>query len=73
MAKITYQQRKRLPSSDFVFPKKRKYLIKDASHARNALSRVAAHGTPFQKARVRAVVHKRFPGIKISRKRKATK
>jgi len=36
---------------------------KDASHARNALSRVSQHGSSSEKARVRAAVHKRYPSI----------
>ncbi len=67
MAKITYQQRKKLPASDFVFPKKRKYHIEDIAHARNALSRISRFGTASQIAKVRAAVYKRYPGL---RKRK---
>lgn len=68
MAKLTYGQRKKLPTSDFAVPSKRKggkggYPIPDASHARNALSRVSQFGTSAQKATVRAKVHKKFPNI----------
>jgi hypothetical protein len=38
MAKLSYQQRKNLPGSSFVFPGKRAYPIPDAAHARNALA-----------------------------------
>jgi hypothetical protein len=48
-------------------PKQRKYPINDRSHARNALARVSQHGSPAQKARVRAAVRRRYPGIKQSR------
>ena len=41
----------------------RRYPINDAAHARNALARVAQNGTPQEKARVRAAVHRKFPGI----------
>ena len=45
MAKLTYQQRKRLPGGVFaVDHKKRKYPIQDKAHARNALARVSALG-----------------------------
>jgi hypothetical protein len=39
------------------------YPIPDASHARNALSRVSQFGSPAEKAAVRAKVHGRFPNI----------
>jgi hypothetical protein len=63
MAKLTYQARKNLPSGSFVEPGKRKYPIPDASHARNALSRVSQFGSPAEKAKVDSAVHKKFPGI----------
>ena len=64
MARLTYQQRKRLSSGSFVYPKERKYPIPDVAHARNALARVAQHGTPTEKKRVRAAVHRKYKGIK---------
>ena len=64
MAKLTGPQRRRLPNRAFAQPAQRKYPINDRSHARNALARVAQHGTPAQKARVRAAVRRRYPGIK---------
>jgi hypothetical protein len=73
MAKLTAKARKKLPSSSFALPGKGKgksgkgsgsYPIPDASHARNALARVAQHGTPAQKAAVRAKVKSKYPGIK---------
>ena len=63
MAKLTYQQRKRLKKSSFVYPGERKYPIENKAHARAALARVAQFGTPAQKARVRAAVHKKYPSI----------
>jgi len=63
MAKLTTKTRKALPNSAFVFPEKRSYPIQDAPHARNALARVAQHGTPYQKKKVNAAVHRRFPKI----------
>jgi hypothetical protein len=62
MAKLTAAKRKRIPTSSFAGPD-RSYPINDASHARNALSRVSQHGTSELKARVRAAVHRKFPGI----------
>lgn len=57
-----------MPTSSFALPSKREggkggYPIPDASHARNALARVAQHGTPAEKAKVRAKVHAKFPTI----------
>ena len=63
MAKLTYAKRKKMPAKSFALPGKR-YPVPDAAHARNALARVAQNGTPEEKARVRAVVKRRFPGIK---------
>ena len=60
--KLTYAARKALPSSAFALGKGR-YPIEDASHARNALSRVSQFGSSSEKARVRAAVHSRYPGI----------
>lgn len=68
MSKLTYGERKRMPKSDFAVPSARKggkggYPIENESHARDALSRVSANGTPAEKAEVREKVHKKFPGI----------
>ncbi len=76
MAKLTYQERKKLPSSSFIEPKERKYPIPDASHARNALSRVSQFGSPSEKKMVSAKVHSKFPAIgkgKSTKGRKAVK
>jgi hypothetical protein len=63
MAKLTAAARKRLPKSSFALPKKDGYPIEDKSHARNALSRVSQHGTPAEKTKVRAAVHRKYPSI----------
>lgn len=62
MAKLTAKKRNKLPAKSFAGPD-RSYPINDASHARNALSRVSQFGTSELKARVRAAVHRKFPGI----------
>ena len=62
MAKLTAKKRNAIPSGDFAGPD-RSYPIEDASHARNALSRVSQFGSSALKAKVRAKVHKKFPGI----------
>ncbi len=71
MVKLDAAKRKSLPKSDFALPSTRSasggsggYPIPDASHARNALSRVSQFGSPAQKAAVRAKVKAKYPGIK---------
>lgn len=64
MAKtLTSKGRKKLGKKSFALPGKRKYPIPDKSHARNALARVAQHGTPAEQKKVRAAVKKRFPSL----------
>lgn len=67
--KLTSKGRKRIKASNFALPGKR-YPIHDPSHARNALARVSQHGTPSEKARVRAAVYRKYPGMKKSRGKK---
>lgn len=65
MAKLTAAKRKRLPGKSFaVDGGKRKYPIHDISHARNALARVAQHGTSAEKAQVKRAVYRKFPSLK---------
>jgi hypothetical protein len=61
-----------MPRSDFALPGRGEgpkgagagsYPINDPNHARNALARVAQHGSPSEQARVRAAVHRKYPGI----------
>lgn len=59
--------RRAMSPSQFGLPSKKKYRIDDAAHARNALARVAQHGTPAEKAQVRAAVHRKFPSIQQSK------
>lgn len=63
MAKLTYSERKRMHRNEFAIPEHRAYPIEDKAHARNALARVSQHGSSKEKARVRAAVHRRYPGI----------
>jgi hypothetical protein len=69
---LSAKERRALPDSDFALsgkgegPKGKQagsYPIPDESHGRSALSRVAKHGTSEEKAKVRAAVKKKFPGI----------
>ena len=66
-ATLSSEERDKLPDSDFVFPNddpsKRRYPIPDLSHARNALARVAQHGTPSEQEKVRHAVHSRYPAL----------
>jgi len=52
-----------LAKTQFAIPGDRAYPIHDEAHARNALARVAQHGTPEEKRRVRAAVARRYPNI----------
>ena len=63
MARLTYHERKSLPSKSFAGPH-RSYPIEDKSHARNALARVGEFGSSALKSEVRGAVHRKFPGIK---------
>jgi hypothetical protein len=72
MAELTAKGRQKLRPTQFALPGKGEgpggkgagsYPINDPAHARNALSRVAQHGSPEEKAKVRAAVKKKFPGI----------
>ena len=69
---LSAADRRVLPDSDFALvgkgegPKGKQagsYPIPDESHARSALSMVAQHGTSEEKAKVRAAVKRKFPGI----------
>jgi len=59
--------RRELPRSEFVYPKKRAYPVENRSHAANALARVSQFGTASEKAKVRATVHRRYPGMGMKR------
>lgn len=63
LAKLSAAQRKNLQPSQFAVPGKDAYPIPDRAHAIAALSRVAQHGTPAEKARVKAAIRKKFPQL----------
>jgi hypothetical protein len=65
-AVLTTAARKKLPASAFALPGGR-YPIHDEAHARNALARVAQHGTPEEQKKVRAAVKRRYPNIDVSK------
>lgn len=62
MSTLTAKGRERMAASSFALGNKR-YPIHDIKHARNALARVAQHGTPSEKKRVHAAVCRRYPSI----------
>ena len=73
MARLTYQQRKKMGKKSFAIPSNKNkgnkagrgaYPIPDISHARKALARVSAYGTPAEKKRVKTAVYKKYPGLK---------
>jgi hypothetical protein len=66
VAKLTTAARKKLPKSEFVEKGARKYPIPDAAHARDALAR--SSGKP-EHASVVAAVKRKFPKIKITKKK----
>ena len=63
MAKLTAKRRNALPDSAFAGPG-RSFPVNDPSHARNAMAR-ASQFHPELKAKIRAKVHKKFPGIQM--------
>jgi len=72
MAVLTAKARKKLPKSQFALPDKGEgpqgkgagsYPVNDRAHAQNALARVSQHGSPSEKAAVRAKVHKKYPDM----------
>jgi hypothetical protein len=62
MAQLTTATRNALPTKVFALPGRR-YPIHDENHARVALSFVSRYGSAEEKAKVRAAVHNRYPGM----------
>lgn len=69
---LSTAERKAMPDRDFAMPGhgsgpegkgSGSYPIPDAPHARNALAMVARYGSPSEKARVKAAVHRKYPEI----------
>lgn len=63
-AELTPEGRKHIATSNFALPGERKYPIHDINHARNALARVAQHGTDEEKGKVKAAVYRKYPSLK---------
>jgi predicted transcriptional regulator len=80
MAEMSYKKRQNLPDSSFAIVrtvknkitgktrKIRNYPINDLAHAKNALARVAAHGSPEEKKAIRSKVCKRYPNLPTCQK-----
>jgi len=68
MAELTTAGRKRIKKSNFAIPGKApesgSYPIHDVAHARNALARVAQHGTPSEQAQVKRKVYAKYPSLR---------
>lgn len=64
MAKLTAAARRAIPKGQFAIPEKApgsgSYPINDPSHARDALARASGKSV---EGRVRAAVHRKYPGI----------
>lgn len=67
MARLTYRERQRLPSSAFVYPRTRRYPIEDIRHGRNAIARAHQFGSPGTIRTVERTVHREYPSIEIER------
>ena len=63
MARLTKATRAAIPTAKFAGPN-RSYPIQDANHARAALSMSARYADSELKAKVRAAVARKYPGIK---------
>jgi len=82
---MSQRKRNSLSRSQFAIPGKGKgkkkakgkakgrYPINDKAHARNALARVAQHGSPAEKKKVRAAVKRKYPSIAVGGKKKGGK
>lgn len=66
--KLTTKKRNNLSDKSFALPGRR-YPIPDEAHGRDALARVSANGTPTEQDMVRKEVARRFPGVKVSKKK----
>lgn len=77
-AVLSAADRAAVPKKDFAIPSKAEgkeekkqsgnYPIPDRKHARSALSLVSMHGTPEEKAKVRAKVHAKYPDMGSQKK-----
>jgi hypothetical protein len=68
LARLSKDQRDKLPDSAFVFPSQRAFPIHDEAHARAAI-RLAGRKGPKVQAKVRAAVKRRYPHLDLSESR----
>jgi hypothetical protein len=61
---LTTTGREKIAPKNFAMPKSEKYPIHDLAHARNALARVAQHGSSSEQAQVRSKVYAKYPALK---------
>ena len=66
MASLTYSQRKKLPTSSFVFPEERAYPLDTEARARNALARASQNESGARLAKIVRAVQRRYPNIDIN-------
>lgn len=71
MTTLNARARAQIKTSNFAIPSKApgsgSYPIHDIAHARVALARVAANGTPAEQSQVRAAVARKYPSIDVSK------
>ena len=74
MARLTYQERKRMPKKKFAFPSKKTkanpagrggYPLDTRNRAQNALSRGKRWLSPKKYNLLEMMVHRSYPGMKI--------
>ena len=68
--KSTAKGTKKLKSSQFAYPKTRKYPINTKKRARNALARAAQKGTAGSYSHVAKKVKKKYPSLVGGKKKK---
>lgn len=61
--KLSAAERSKLKANDFALPKERTYPMHTVEHARDSMSRADQSGSPDEKSKVRAAVHKRYPKL----------
>jgi hypothetical protein len=66
MSKLNTAERKALPTKVFGLPEERGYPLEDAGHARAALSRAKANATPEQQKKIKAKIHRMYPGMRVA-------
>lgn len=67
MARLTMEERKRLPRGRFGLPRERKYPLPDEAHARAALLLAAQFATPSERTEIESNIARLFPSITISK------